>query len=865
MSTTSRSKAVQLLTVGCVSNEGHPGAPSLHEGVVNKSELLPEVAKCSARSSWLWPLECHRQAFTSSSRSKSYKSTAAVSRVAASSARRMKSCSDALQGWGSRSTSDCEPSPAPRRRDAQPPTRCEPGTARGPVTVFGCVRRPAVIRLALAMDPTACNKRFRNLSMCRFIDDLRCYTGMNPRSDAKAAGALRSSAHSVHWRALVRLGGTAAIVALAVATPLPGTAAVVLENAELRVALDPVTGGFASIYDKRSGTEYVAAPDRALLLRLIVPDGDFVGGHLDAAAPTISVEQQTARIVYDLKRVRAVATLRLEGSAVLATLSVTNGGSRAIEETIFPWVRGLGPMSNACLIAPAMFARKTTDPLGAGLDRDHHTWNEGGQKRVYRYPAHLASAWVDYGNAEQGIAIEGRHTDFSIMDFFIHKVVEKTRDPVRRTLDLATVQPRRIAPGEIWTSAPVRIAVHQGDWHAAADAHREWLSTWIGKPKRPAKFAQSIGWHFYFMKHQDGWVVNTYDDLPKMAEASLAAGCPYLLVFGWQTGGHDNNYLYRYVPNDTWGGVESLRKALDKVRQMGVEVIPFFNGTLANIEMPEHKEFGIAWEAMTRAGHPYYAGNWARQNFDAPTRNRDMLHHEICPCDSYRPYFLNTARRIVQDYGFGNLQLDQISEKMFPCYNELHHHAHPDRAYVDGLLDLLPKTQAAIRKANPDGVAVGELINDFTAQWLDGSWSWRQTDFPAPVLYTLPWVMMSHEIDALEYDEVNKAFAYKFFLDMKIDGGDSPVTKYPAFASHIKGLADLRRRVLDYYVSAEFRDEDGIKITQAGKVLAKVFRNAAARKTGIVLTEVGGVKDGGYPPVAMEVAGRPHPSRVQLG
>ena len=377
---------------------------------------------------------------------------------------------------------------------------------------------------------------------------------------------------------------------------------------------------------------------------------------------------------------------------------------------------------------------------------------------------------------------------------------------------------------------------------STADAHREWLSTWIAKPARPAKFAESIGWHFYFMKHQDGWVLNTYDDLPKMAAASLAAGCPYLLVFGWQTGGHDNNYMYRYVPNDSWGGADRLRQALQKVHQRGVEVIPFFNGTLANIEMPEHKEFGCRWEATTRVGFPYYAGNWARQNFEAPTRNREMLHHEICPCDDYKPYFLKTARRIVQEYGFGNLQLDQISEKMLLCYNELHHHVRPDRAYVDGLAELLPKTRAAIREANPNGVAVGEWINDFTAQWLDGSWSWRQTDFPEPVLYTLPWVMMSHEVDALEYNEVNKAFAYKLFLDMKIDGGDSPITKYPRFAAHIKTLAALRRRVLDYYVFADFRDEEGIKLTQPGKVMAKVFHNSTTRKTGIVVAEFGGEK-----------------------
>ncbi|HPW82365.1 MAG TPA: DUF6259 domain-containing protein [Verrucomicrobiota bacterium] len=613
-----------------------------------------------------------------------------------------------------------------------------------------------------------------------------------------------------------------------------------LENDELAVTLDAETGGFASIFDKRSGAEYVGAPDRALLFRFIVPEGDWLGGHLDARRPRFSVEGQAALLHYELEGIKAVATLRLEGAAILATLDVTNGGPKTIEETMFPWVRGLAPLPGASLVGPSMFGRRIRDPLGSGLGRDHLTWNEGNQKRVFRYPEHLGSAWYDFGNDERGIALEGRHTDFSILDFFVHRVVEKAREPIRRTLDLATVQPRRVPPGEAWTSAPVRIVVHQGDWHAVAAEHRDWLSTWVQKPVRPAKFAEAIGWHFYFMKHQDGLVLNTYEDLPRMAEAALAAGCPYLLVFGWQTGGHDNNYLYRYVANESWGGAASLRRALQKVRQMGVEVIPFYNGTLANIEMLEHKDFGYRWEATTRAGHPYYAGNWARQNFDAPTRNRDMLHHEICPCDAYRPYFLQTARRIFDDYGFGNLQLDQISEKMVPCYNELHRHPHPDRAYVDGLAELLPATRNALHTVNPEGVLIGEWINDFTAQWLDSSWSWRQTDFPEPVLYTMPWAMISHEIDALEYDEVNAAFAYKLHLDLKIDGGDSPITKYPRFAEHIKNLAELRRRIADYYVAADFRDEDGIKVTSSGKVMAKVYRNVGAQKMGIVVAELGG-------------------------
>lgn len=621
-----------------------------------------------------------------------------------------------------------------------------------------------------------------------------------------------------------------------------GQIAVTLENDLVRLRLDPRTGGFGSLYDKRFGHEYILAPDRALLLRMMLPEDGAEYRHLDGAEPQITVNGNTAAVAYRFGNVFAVASLTLDGETITAQISITNAGTVNIEEVMFPWVRGLGPIVGASFIWPHFWKRKYDDLFGNDLGGDHHTWNEWTQKLVGRYPCHLTTAWCDYGTQDHGIAIESLHTDFSIVDFFIHKIVEKTHDPIRRTLDFCTVRPRRIKPGETVSFPPVRILLHQGDWHTVADAHRDWLETWIQKPDRPAKFAESIGWHFFFMKHQDGLVRATYADLPDLARAALAAGCSYLMVFGWQTGGHDNNYFYRYVPNDAWGGQEALRQALAQCRAMGVEVLPFFNGTLANVQMPEHKQFGHRWEAKTRSGHAYYGGDWARHNADAPSRNRSMLHTEIAFCKEQRAYFLASMKRIVQDYGFGNTQLDQISEKMFVDYNEEHITTTPDRVYVDGLMELLPAVRRLLREVNPEGVMVSEALNDFTGQWCDSSWDWTTLlPFPEPILYTLPWLMTSHEIDALEYKESNIAFAYKMHFDLKIDGGDAPITKYPEFTQHVKGLAELRRRTAAYLAQADFRDEEGVKGGLPENVIVKVYRNQTTLKRALVLAEVAGM------------------------
>ena len=615
----------------------------------------------------------------------------------------------------------------------------------------------------------------------------------------------------------------------------------ILENDAVSVQIDPKTGGISSIADKHSGREYVAAPDRAAGVRCIVPKPGLECSHVDVSSPAIDIKGATCTLQYDNNEITAAVTLSLRSEYLSCALTIHNAGNESIEETIFPRIQGLGKIPDGNIVWPFLAKTRIKDPLGNGLGGDHHTWNEFTQKYVGRYPETLTSAWLDYGNTEGGLALESLHTDFSIADFSLHRVVEKAHNPVRRTLDIAITHPRRIAPGETYTFPETVIRLHTGDWHQTARAHRKWLETWITKPVVPQKFAESIGWHFAFMKHQDGHVIHTYEDLPKVADAALAAGCPYILLFGWQQEGHDNAYFYRYYPNKDWGGVEALRKAVTTCRTKGVEIIPFFNGTLANITMPEHTEFGHRWEAKTRAGHPYYAGDWARQNFDSPSRNRSMLHHEICPCPEHREYFLETARRIVKDYGFGNIQLDQIAQKMVLCYDETHEHTKPDRAYVDGLSDILTRLRKELREHSPDGIMLSEGMNEFAGQWSDSSWDWRALlDSPEPILYTIPWAWGSAEIDALEYRDVNSAFLHKIHLDMKIDGGDGLISNYPGFAAFVAERASLRKAVAPYYVHADFRDQDGIHVSANGEAAVRLYHDPVHHKAGIVMAELGG-------------------------
>jgi len=326
---------------------------------------------------------------------------------------------------------------------------------------------------------------------------------------------------------------------------------------------------------------------------------------------------------------------------------------------------------------------------------------------------------MDYSNKECGLAIDVRCKTFEPQDFYVEGLVEKDFESStknRRALSLAWCFHPHIGPNEEWQSPNVIIKAHLGDWHVVADDHRKWVETWIVKPDVPEGFAKSLGWHFYFMKHQDGTVVNTYDDLPKMAKSSLAAGIPYIMIFGWQRVGHDNYYPFGYFPNDDWGGLEKLKKKIKEIKKMGCQPIPFFNCTLLDVQTEEFQSFAHRWPVKSRTGGYYFGGDWSRCNFDVPFRtpvwfnasSRSMLTLDLCPYGESISWILETARRIIIDYGFSSIQLDQIAHKFYCCYDPQHGHKKPQYAFPKGIATILKEIRKVLEEHNPEGVIIGE-------------------------------------------------------------------------------------------------------------------------------------------------------------
>ena len=101
-----------------------------------------------------------------------------------------------------------------------------------------------------------------------------------------------------------------------------------------------------------------------------------------------------------------------------------------------------------------------------------NTYARNHQREWWGYPVRLFAPWLDVSGPGGGMAL-------------INYMVEPQNGALcfenlagygaGLNLALGWAHLVRLAPGERWTSPPMGISVHGGDWHRTADRYREWF------------------------------------------------------------------------------------------------------------------------------------------------------------------------------------------------------------------------------------------------------------------------------------------------------------------------------------------------------------------------------------------------------
>lgn len=628
---------------------------------------------------------------------------------------------------------------------------------------------------------------------------------------------------------------------------------VALENDSIRFEVSPQTGAITRIFDKRNNTEYVESQAQTRLFQLVLPcpgnlarqivstDQKPVSVVVADGALTIKFENlQILQKTYLFQAgemdspqpklpIAVTVTFRLQGEHILSSIEIENHSLERITDVVFPRLDHLPTTSGNRpfeVVLPSLSDKKLT----AGPE---FLFGE----RAKTYPALLATSWLNYQADDKGIGIEIQSSPVSqegLVAMAANGLVAANR-PAGGLRYIGWNFYPHIDGMSSWKSPPIILHVHNSDWHTIAAEHREWYRT-QHSPKRVTAFDDAVAFSTYRLKTDNNTINWTYDDLPKLAEASAKAGIRNLVIDGWrEREGPGNPSPFGEYPDARLGGAERLKAVNKKLQQSHVNLLFAFHPAYINTATDYYKTEGVRWTVRTRREIEQMQPQFTFYTFDYPYEE-EIAHFwgVVDPSLPVTDKLLQDAQRLRDEYGFRNLFLRGVGLQSYLSYNKEDVVA-PQKVYEVGYERFL----GGLRELYPNGMLLMEGFNDLVNPYGDGGYTWVQNTDAEVLAYSIPWTPFSNDVDALDYDQVNLSFARKVLINLLVDGGDGTVERYSQFAQHLKALQSLKEATAPYYAQAEFRDHDGLKkIDTEAQVIVSVFENATPKKRGIVLANL---------------------------
>ena len=628
----------------------------------------------------------------------------------------------------------------------------------------------------------------------------------------------------------------------------------IIENGLVRLEFSQDTGSLVQITDVRTGMDYLVDPAEGRLFRVFVPDAEnWIDRYADShtsGRPEINKDGESLLIRYpDLlvedgssSGIAAVVRVELPAGAdeALFTLELQNASPYPVCEAIFPWIGGWhGYAGERGYLQVG--THWPLDPF-TGL-RKNDGWNilNFTRKTNIGFP-HVNLPLCDVTNGSVGLAVNfyPQHIDLNF-DMFVMDLNEWIGDVHP---SFGWVHRPFLRQGERWTSGPVGIAPHAGDWHFAARKMRSWLAGWWRPPAPRAGLRAEIGFYNVYFRDFSGKHYRPMQDLPRIARYGLEHGVKNLLVW-------DMPFLGMYLRAGSAGMFEDaperqaeLRRGLAEVREMGVHVSPLINMRLGMQKHPFWDEHGEHWALRSMYGMPVPETLPLRRNTSMLiNRHLDQGGARFCQAHpEFQAWALGNTRRVLE-MGFDAIFIDQPFSEDY-CFSETHGHRWGTAGHA-GTLDWIPRAADIVHTHSPDSYVMGEVPDIWNTQFFDlwwfWDWSWLR---PEIFRYVLPDSLQSWVIDAYDHqDQMARAFAMGFLLNLNVRSLEKTLEDVPAFADRVARLAQLRKKTYAFTLAGKFIDRDGLTLTADRDVTAAVYQVGTTH--GMILGDGGRVLPGG--------------------
>ncbi len=599
-----------------------------------------------------------------------------------------------------------------------------------------------------------------------------------------------------------------------------------LENGRTLIELDAQCRSITRVCDANLGMDHLDGGEWSRLFRVITPTVDWVSRYADSqdqAPPEIEedgggVTLRFAELVAADGAATGIAVqVRIEPSAspdeILLTIQVENRGVDEINEIVFPWLGGWsgqgGRGEDLMLVGAGIAVDPHAFPIESGATYARRTQRV--EKR-FAYPTGLNVPWVDLSGPDGGIS-------------YINYMPE-ARNGYVAIENLAGYGPGlhlgfgwahnvAIRPGESWTSPPMGIAAHGGDWHQTADRYRAWMDEHLQTSPGAEVARRMTGFQNVFFRSFDGQRLRDYEEIPQVAAIGRQYGVDHLCIWDHLPIGnyvpHPERDLMDYDDADR----EAVTAGIGQARAEGSGVSALVNFRHLN---PTSKRFGshVATEIKR-----CYDGSPQTENWSGSAHHGVLFVEHLGPqSNMYSPFsavYQERMMRLTGEYmamGYNSMFFDQPWEK------------NPDYAFVDpgrapdttqaAVGELLRQVRERLTAGDEQSLMIGEECDAFGQQWIDlwMSWSWSALSAAERVArqrYSLPNTTLAWMVDS-EPDRASLAFAMGMSLCICVHGNEATLADVPELAEHVGKLSALKSATAERTTMARFNDQLGIQI-----------------------------------------------------
>jgi len=365
----------------------------------------------------------------------------------------------------------------------------------------------------------------------------------------------------------------------------------------------------------------------------------------------------------------------------------------------------------------------------------------------------------------------------------------------------------------IFSSAPVVVQLHHGDWHEGSRIYRQWFDKFYKVKRQPTWLRNEMAWQSIIMSNSEDVINYKFKDLPRLAADAKKYGVTTFEILGWDKGGIDRGYP-QYEPDQRLGTKEEFKKALNDIKKSGVHPLIFANIQWVDTDIPLYYNKLKKYETKGRWADDLILSGWGEGTISA--RSGITRHNMTQITPSYPEvnkllvnYFLDLVKS-----GADGFQFDK-STTIDVDFNPLLTLG-PDRAMPQAVFDMLGKVLVDGKKINPQLAIASELIWDRAFQYVDVSYlRMNDIDMHPALKYTFPeWTSTIFAESPFDFNIMNNGMRYGFVWAMAprhySASLDEELTR--PLSRYVEELIRIRKRYSDILFTGRFMDTIGASV-----------------------------------------------------